>query len=509
MATLSKRQVLSATTFGKRIAEDEIAELSSYFVETSQWQRIWAGDVDVIYGAKGSGKSAIYSLLLDRTDILFDRNTLVVAAENPRGTPVFKDLVADPPASENEFRHLWKVYFLALIAREIREYDFSGSDAREIVSAMEEARLLPPEKNLRATLRAVVDFVRNRARIESVENSVQVDALSGAPTYANKITLREPNYEERKRGVVSADELLQHAQSTLEEHGCNVWILLDRLDVAFADSDDLERRALLALFRVYLDLQSFGRISLKIFLRNDIWHRITDSGFREASHITRSLTIAWNEESLLNLVVRRALRNEELRRYYGVNENEVLQDSQKQSAFFYEVFPRQVDLGVRKPTTFDWILSRTRDGSGVNAPRELIHILTALIDAQLRRLDMGNADPPDSLLFDRISLREALPEVSQARLEQTLYAEYPKLKSWLQKLNGEKTQQTPETLARIWETTRDEALAIANQLIDVGFFERRGTKESPEFWVPFLYRDALAMVQGAADADLGDPDVDN
>jgi hypothetical protein len=30
-------------------------------------------------------------------------------------------------------------------------------------------------------------------------------------------------------------------------------------------------------------------------------------------------------------------------------------------------------------------------------------------------------------------------------------------------------------------------------------FERRGTKEKPVFWVVLLYRDALRMIQGAAE----------
>lgn len=44
-----------------------------------------------------------------------------------------------------------------------------------------------------------------------------------------------------------------------------------------------------------------------------------------------------------------------------------------------------------------------------------------------------------------------------------------------------------------------KALETAEQLVEVGFFERRGSKDRPVFWVPFLYRDALDMIQGPAD----------
>ena len=42
-----------------------------------------------------------------------------------------------------------------------------------------------------------------------------------------------------------------------------------------------------------------------------------------------------------------------------------------------------------------------------------------------------------------------------------------------------------------------------DELVELGFFEERGTREEPTFWVPFLYRDALDLIQGKADADEG------
>src|SRR5438874_11931986 len=112
---MNKREVLAVTTFGQRIAEDEADDLERYFVETDQWRKVIAGDVDVVYGPKGSGKSALYSLLRSKEDLLFQQQTLTAAGENIRGTPVFEQLVTDPPASEEQFRGLWKIYFLSLI----------------------------------------------------------------------------------------------------------------------------------------------------------------------------------------------------------------------------------------------------------------------------------------------------------------------------------------------------------------------------------------------------------
>src|SRR5437868_6233296 len=146
---------------------------------------------------------------MNKVDNFFDRNILLVAAERPRGTPVFKDLVADPPTGEFEFTALWKLYILTLITQRMRDFGIRGAAANEALIAA----------------------------------------------------------------------------------GYQLWVLLDRLDVAFAETHALERNALRALFRVYLDLGANEAIKLKIFLRSDIWKRITKEGFREASHITRFVTL--------------------------------------------------------------------------------------------------------------------------------------------------------------------------------------------------------------------------
>ncbi len=496
---MSKRDVLQELSFGKQIAEQEVDELASYFVETDQWRRIFAGEVDIVYGAKGSGKSALYSLLQSRAGDLRSRGVVAIAAENPRGTPVFRDLVADPPTSENEFRALWKLYFLALAAKQLLE---SGADGRadEVVRPLLEAGLVRRNMTLKGLLRSALDYARSILHAESVEGGLKIDPHTGLPSgVTGKITLREPTPAQQKFGLISADTLFDITNKILADSKLNIWILLDRLDVAFADSDDLEKSALRALFRVYLDLLAYPQLSLKIFLRTDIWRRITQEGFREASHITRHVYINWESQSLLNLVVRRALRSLRLREFYNVAEASVLNDAEQQRRLFYRIFPAQVDAGGRRPPTLDWLLSRTRDGSGETAPRELIHLLIGARDVQLKQLELGEEEPREENLFDRTALRGALPEVSKVRLEQTIYAENPKLRPRLEQLIGEKTEQTPETLAKIWRVPQDEALAIATELAEIGFFEAIGSKDQPAFWVPFLYRDALDMVQGAAD----------
>src|SRR5262249_13124684 len=150
--------LLKQMSFGSQVAEEEVSALASYFVETNQWARIANGDIDIIRGEKGAGKSAIYALLMTKVGDFFDRGLLLVPAANPRGATVFKDLVADPPTSEREFIVLWKLYALAIIAQVMRDYDVSGSNAKRVYRTLEEARLLEKEFSLASVLRSVHDY---------------------------------------------------------------------------------------------------------------------------------------------------------------------------------------------------------------------------------------------------------------------------------------------------------------------------------------------------------------
>jgi hypothetical protein len=447
---VDRRQVLQEASFGERIAEQEIDELAEYFVETDQWRRLFAGEVDVVYGPKGSGKSALYSLLVTKQQDLFDRGILIVPAENPSGAPAFQDIAEDPPTSEAEFIGLWKVYFLGLVAMVLREWGVEIPGANRVYQALTEAGLLDVGKSLRARLHAVREYVRSVAQAESVEGGLALDPSTGMPIgITGKITLRHPQAELRAAGIVSIDDLLRAADEALAALNFSVWLVLDRLDVAFVTQEILEQNALRALFKVYLDLQALDKIAVKIFLRTDIWRSITESSFREASHITRALTISWERQSLLNVVMRRALRNPAISELYDVNPTSVVTSVPEQEALLTRMLPEKVDLGPNNPKTFDWMLSRTQDGSTQTAPRELIHLMSALRESQLKRCEVGHDPPPGDQLFDRAAFKDALKAVSATRLTTTLFAEYPHLKPHLERLEGEKTQQRSRLIPRV------------------------------------------------------------
>lgn len=496
-----KQEVLSQLRVGARAAENESDHIQDYFVETDQWKRVYSGEVDVVYGGKGSGKSAIYTLLSSRETDLFDQRILISAAEEIRGSTAFRDLIADPPPSEQSFVALWKLYCLVLIGATLREYGFPSKSGMKLIETLEKIGILPAPRraNLYNIFKATKNYIFSwiGKTPEAVEWELAIDPNTGVPLALKRRAEYSARDEESELQRLPTEDLLRLADEALNDEGYQLWLLFDRLDVAFLESPELERNALRALFRTYRDLESLGNVSLKLFVRDDIWNRITAGGFPEASHIEKTIHISWSSRSLLNLVMRRLLWNESLVDYLDLDAEKVLDDFDLQEETYYRIFPKQVDTG-KNPSTFDWMVNRVSDGTGHTAPRELIHLLECIREAQNHRVERGDYELPEEKLFDRAVFKEALYQVSKVRIEQTLFAEFAHLEPYIKKLEAEKTEQDIESLCKIWGLSYEEVVSVAGELADIGFFEVQGRPPDATYWIPFLYRPALELVQGKA-----------
>ena len=500
---MQKLGILRELSFGQRVAEDEVDNLERYFVETDQWNQLFRGAADIVYGYKGSGKSALYTLLRRKEGELLDRGVLIALGEEPRGETAFESISVDPPSTERQFIDFWKLYILVLVARQLEEYGASSDAAKQLFRLLEQAGFLGSEPaGLSSVLRKARDYVRRAMEAVSVEPSLK----AGDVTVSTRISLSSEAGERVDRSRVPLAHLFDLANAALMHLDVAVWVLMDRLDVAFQDNPYLEAAALKALFHVYLDIRSWERISLKIFLRTDIWDRITRGGFREASHITKHVTIEWGMPSLLNLVVRRLMDNATIRRYTNLAQSEALASTEKQSSVFYRLFPPTSGVGHDKRASFDWIVTYLADGNHEVAPRDVIHLLEEARRIQVNNLELGKSPPLRQFLFDGVSLPSALGSVSTVRLKQTLFAEHPGLKPYIDALAGGGAVLSLRDLAEAWEVKSDEARPIIGKLEEVGFLRRQvPTKTSwftrpqhlPRADVPPRYRRHVVALNGS------------
>ena len=167
------------------------------------------------------------------------------------------------------------------------------------------------------------------------------------------------NPKSSQSAEVPIEHCLQLLNEALREAGITIWIAIDRLDEAFHGFPEVEIPALRALFRSYLDLNDLSNLKLKLFVRRDLFRRITAGGFVNLTDVNaRKFEIIWDDADLLNLICRRIVSNNDFA------SQAQLERSSNETIFDF-MFPEQVDFGKRKPKTWNWILRRIRDGNDV------------------------------------------------------------------------------------------------------------------------------------------------
>lgn len=291
--------------------------------------------------------------------------------------------------------------------------------------------------------------------------------------------------------VVYSDHFLQVLNDALKACDIKLWVLLDRLDEAFQGYQDVEVPALRALFRTYLDMTSLDFLRLKLFVRKDLFRKITEGGFVNLTHInSKKVEIVWEEDDLLNMLCRR------IRKKKFMNSIGFLSDDRGDKDLFYKVFPSQVDSGTRKPETLTWIMSRIRDGNNIRPPRNLLDLVLNALQAQFRREERdGRPFVSNDPLIESESLRKAQKKLSADRVQDTLFAEAGgDLVASLEQFRDQKAEQNRQTIAKLLGLSEADAMSRIRRLVELGFLEEIGAS----YKIPMLYREGLNITQGKA-----------
>jgi hypothetical protein len=136
---------------------------------------------------------------------------------------------------------LWKVYFLGLVAMVLKEWGVETPEAKRVYAALAEAGLSQRRKEptFATTRRTQLRPACRGGRVR--RGRLVLDPNTGMPVgITGKITLGPPQAYLRAVGIVPIDELLEAADEALRELDFSVWLILDRLDVAFVTQEALE-----------------------------------------------------------------------------------------------------------------------------------------------------------------------------------------------------------------------------------------------------------------------------
>ncbi|OAZ73675.1 hypothetical protein SRCM101060_02590 [Lactiplantibacillus plantarum] len=503
---VNKLELLKSVNVGSYVAENE-PNLSDYFVETNLWKKLITDKVDIVRGPKGSGKSALLTEL--RSSNSLDENVQIVDAEEIKNESVFQKIFSSRAAaniSAHELQFLWRIYFCQLIGRVIlgknNDYRMLGESTKKFIDCLFKEGLLSENlvthTGLLRIFKTGFDYVMKHSK-----RSVKVNT----GTVSGKIVFDVPSEYQQQQGYMYVGDLLQLADDALREIKLTVWICLDRLDSAFEDVPKLENTVLKSLIKQYLDMRDFKNIRLKIFIRSDIWQRITVDGFVEATHIARLEEVKWDTSSILYLIVSRISTSKIIVEDFGksilipkVKRNNILNSEDLQKKLFYYVFPLKVDAqppfnkNVKKADAINWIISRTSDATRIINPRNILYLIDQAKSIEIDKMERGHHMPVDGLMEGKV-IQEGLRETSHYQLEQTLFAEYPKLKPKVELLKNSKAEMKLNVIKKkLRVNSKKGILEIVNALITRGFISQANS--SGYYEIPFIYKDVLNVKQG-------------
>lgn len=483
---MDKIELLSSLFLGNSVAEYD-DNLKNYFVTTSQVEEIIRDRWDIVRGAKGSGKSAIRVSLSEKKDTEPDlEDVILVEAVNHQGDPVFRQVFMslNLPVDESSLINAWKIYIINLVWPHVKEISSNFTGLEDYLTSNKLIINQP-------TLLQRLSFAIARVFTPQKFSLTLQDPNGFSFRYEGEVVLCNP--ESEPVTGIDFNYIFETLNSLLGES--RLWVLMDRLDDAFPDNQELEVLALKSLLYAYKDIAGLSSLKLKIFLRDDVYERITVDGFRSLTHVNANAMppIYWTEDKLIHLVAERFLFNDSFKTYLleqGYNPEDI-KTTDDRKLLMLIIFRDQVDIGSKNPPTIGWIINHVVDGKGVATPRDVISLIDKARQYQIEQWSMNKINDDENYLISPTALKRALTTVSGDKLNTQVYAEYPNLRLHIEQFRNGKAEHDENSLQILFGS---EWAKIVEQLISIGLI----TSLTSSWKIPFLYRDALNVTQGKA-----------
>ncbi len=301
---LPKGNFLAELSIGDSVAENEFQTLAEYYLRTDQYKRAARGEVNMVVGRKGTGKTALFSQLRNekRTNV---RN--IVVDLKPEGYQLIrlKEDVLDYLA-EGARTHLITALFEYLFYLEIC-YKLLEKDRDR---HMRDGRLYEPYNKLLAVYETGSagegDFSE---RLLGLSQQLIAAFKARFGTSSNqRLTATEVTELVHKRNIRDIRETL----SAYLAFKNSVWVLFDNLDKGWSPhglttGDVMILRCLIdAARKIQRELQRDGHdFHCVVFVRNDVYQLLVEAS---ADYGKESRAVLdWTDPDLLREVLRRRL----------------------------------------------------------------------------------------------------------------------------------------------------------------------------------------------------------
>lgn len=295
---------LERLNLGASAAENELPELGYYYLETDEYRRALRGEVRVVTGRKGSGKTALFAQL--RSRLRKDRSRIVLDLR-PEGFQLvkFKERVLDhleEGTQEHTITAFWEYLLFLEIGHRILEKD------RQI--HIRDQTLYSLYQTLSEAYFAEDELVEGdfSERLVKLTERIADDFGASPVVKAGKSSLSRADITELLyRHNLAA---LRDAVVAYLEQRDDLWILFDNLDKGWRahgiqPEDVLTLRSLIeAMAKLERELSKRGIVCHGIvFVRNDVFELLVANTADRGK--VASINLDWSDPDLLRELLRK------------------------------------------------------------------------------------------------------------------------------------------------------------------------------------------------------------
>ncbi|MBI1683625.1 P-loop ATPase, Sll1717 family [Caulobacter hibisci] len=301
---ITKGNLLAELSIGDPTAENELQTLAAYYVRTDQYGRASRGEVNMVVGRKGAGKTALFWQLTNQKRSNVQN---IVVDLKPQGYQLIrlKEDVLDFLA-EGARNHLITAFFEYVLFLEIA-YKLLEKDKDKHIR---DGRLYKPYQALNEVYRGG----------DAGEGDFSERLLNLSQKLASEFKAKRSGESEQRLTAAEVTELvhknnireIRSAISDYLEFKSETWVLFDNLDKGWSaqgigTEDVLILRCLIdAARKVQRELQGDGHeFHCIVFVRNDVYQLLVE---RSADYGKESRAVLdWSDADLLREMMRRRL----------------------------------------------------------------------------------------------------------------------------------------------------------------------------------------------------------
>jgi hypothetical protein len=405
----SYMELLSSLHLGDEVAERDPL-LQKAFVATEDYRQVIEDRCDLVTGVKGSGKSAIVITALEDTARSAASRRFLLPAQNMRvGAAIYESDTIPEQASSDEdlYRRLWTVHVIGLVGNFLVHRFETTANVSDLRGALDSVGLL-------------------------------LGHASGEPDEVWRLAVAAI----LRPGITDPqlNKLLRYLQQALNRLNTNVWVIFDRLDDVYGTRMELEKRLVRGLLQAHIHIANFGPdLKTKLFLRSDLLDRVTlDRGLRNLDKVKR-LRLNINAWDLSRLFLARLLQCDEFAKIARIDSPKLLDryDILKGMAALLPKRSPNTDITAPPQDAYGYLFQRTADGTGRYTPRTTLAYLRLAIHEQRRVCERHNVtEIPQGPILQTPALHRAWVQLSEDRLENYIYAEFPQLRAFIDRLDG-------------------------------------------------------------------------